>query len=96
MSTTLPETDPAENPIVEFDFEGELTAPESAVITVTPVNGADPDAASMLIGSAQFAGSSVYQRVQPNVAGLNYKLRCKATQGDDVRVRVGILPARTA
>lgn len=96
MSTTLPDTDPEENPIVEFDFEGELSAPASAVITVTPVNGADPDAASMLIGSPQFSGSSVYQRVKPNIAGLNYKIRCKATQGEDVRVRVGILPARTA
>lgn len=96
MSTTLPETDPEENPIVEFDFADELTAPESAVITVTPVNGSDPDAASMLVGTAQFAGASVYQRVKPNIAGLNYKLRCKATQGDDVRVRVGILPAREA
>lgn len=96
MSTQLPETDPDENPIVEFDFTGELAAPASAVISVTPINGADPGAASMLIGSAQFSGASVFQRVKPNIAGINYKLRCKATQGDDVRVRVGILPARDA
>lgn len=96
MSTILDETDPSENPIVEFDFSGELTAPSSAVIYVTPINGADQGAASMLIGSAQFSGASVFQRVKPNLSGINYKLRCEATQGDDVRVRVGILPARAA
>lgn len=96
MNTLLPYTDPAESVVVEFDFSGELTAPDSAVVTVTPVNGADPAAASMLIGTAQISGSSVFQRVKPNLAGLNYKLRCVATQGDDIRVRAGILPVRVA
>lgn len=96
MSTQLPETDPDENPIVEFDFAGELTAPASPVITVTPINGADPSATAVLVGPAQISGTSVFQRVKPNLAGINYKLRCKATQGDDVRVRVGILPSREA
>ncbi len=96
MTQILEETDPDENPIVEFDFTGELTAPESAVISVTPINGDDPDAASMLVGSAQFSGASVFQRVKPNLSGINYKLRCKATQGDEVRVRAAILPVRDA
>lgn len=96
MTQLVDVTDPAENPIVDFDFTGELTAPASAVITVTPIDAVDPDAASMLIGGPQFSGASVFQRVKPNLSGVDYKLRCEATQGDDTRVRACIMPSRTA
>jgi hypothetical protein len=96
MTQLVDVTDPAENPIVDFDFTGELTAPASAVITVTPIDAVDPDAASMLIGSPQFSGASVLQRVKPNLAGVDYHLHCAATQGEETRVLAGIMPVRTA
>jgi hypothetical protein len=95
MRTTLPALDSDESVIVEFDFTGELT-PATAVVTATTLNGVDPDVATVLVGVAQIVGASVFHRVKPNLVGVNYKLRCKATQGDDVRVRVGILPTREA
>lgn len=94
--TTLPEKDPAESVVVEFAFDGELTAPASAVVSVTPINGADPASASMLDGALQIVGASVLQRISAGVDRLNYTLRCEATQGDDVRVRAAVLPVRTA
>lgn len=96
MRTLLPEIEPDESVVVEFSFAGELAAPASALVLVIPINGADPGAAGMLLGTVQISGSSVFQRVKPALAGINYKLRCVATQGDDVRVRVGVLPVRAA
>lgn len=96
MTTITDDLYIGESVVVEFDYTGELTAPASAVITVTPVNGTDAGAASMLDGAAQISGAKVYQRVQPGVAGLNYLLHCLATQGSDKRVRFGVLPVRAA
>lgn len=83
-----------ESVAVEFVFAGELAAIDSALVAVTPVNGADPAAASMLVGSPQITGSSVFQRVQPGVPGLNYQLVCRAVRGDDSRIRHALLPVR--
>lgn len=96
VDALLPEKDPAESVVVEFDFYGELTAPTIATLSVTPINGADPAAASMLDGSYQISGASVLQRIKLGVDKLNYKLRCEAAQGGDVRVRAAILPVRQA
>jgi len=96
MTTITDDLYIGESVVVEFDYSGELTAPASAVVTVTPVNGTDAGAAAMLDGAAQISGAKVYQRVQPGIAGLNYKLHCVATQGSDKRVRAGIIPVRDA
>lgn len=85
-----------ESVVIEFDFRGELSAPSAAMVSVTPVNGADPGAAAMLDGSVQIVGASVFQRVKPGIAGLNYRLRCRAVDGNEVRVRSAILPVREA
>lgn len=96
LETLLTQKDPAESRLVEFDFAGDLTAPASAVVSVTAINGTDAASASMLDGSPVISGTLVSQRVKLGVDKLNYKLRCEATQGVDVAVRAAILPVRVA
>lgn len=95
---TLPDTDPAENPVVEFDFSGELDAVDAAVVSVVVERGRDADPAALLEGPPQIDGVRVYQRIASSAAvpGVDYRLRCEATHGTDLRVRAGILPVRTA
>lgn len=85
-----------ESVVVEFVYQGELDAIDTAAVSVTAVNGADPAAASMLDGSPQVSGTSVLQRVRPGVAGINYKLSCRAVHGADARIRRALLPVREA
>lgn len=85
-----------ESVLVEFVFAGEIDAIDTATLAVTPVNGIDPAAASMLDGSPQYMGSSVYQRIRPGVPGLNYRLVCRAVRGADIRIRHALLPVRAA
>lgn len=95
--TSLDEKDPYENPVVEFDFTGELASISGTpVITVTPINGADPAAASMLSGAFQISGTKVFQRLDNGLIKINYELRCEASDGINKRVRVGVLPVRKA
>lgn len=96
LETLLPQKDPAESRLVEFDFAGDLAAPASAVVSVTVIDGTDAAASSMLDGSPVIAGTVVSQRVKLGVDRNNYKLRCEATQGVDVAVRAAILPVRVA
>lgn len=98
MSTLLEEMDPVETPVVEFDFTGEITAIDSVVITAASINGRSASAAALLDGSPQIVGTTVLQRIKTaiGVDQVDYRLRCEATQGSDKRVRVGILPVRTA
>lgn len=93
-TTMLPDKDPAESVVVEFAFDGELSEIDSATMAIALLNGADPDIAAMLDGALQIQGTSVLQRVSAGVDQVNYKLRCVATHGDDVRVRAAILPVR--
>lgn len=90
------EKDPWENVAVEFVFAGELSAIDSAAVSIAVVNGTDADVAAMLDGALQISGTSVFQRVANGVDDVNYKLRCEAAHGADKRVRAGILPVRTA
>lgn len=92
MRHLLPETDPAENPVVEFDFYGEMVSIDSAVVSITPVG------AALLDGAPQISGTSVLQRIKHGVAAdkTNYTLRCEAIGGADRRVRAATLPVRTA
>lgn len=92
MSQTLPQTDPWENPVVEFDFAGELASIDSATVTIAP------GGAGLLDGALQIIGASVFQRIKSAATTdkTNYTLRCEAQGGADRRVRSAILPARTA
>lgn len=87
---------PEESVLVEFDYTGELTAPTIAVVSIAVVNGVDPDAATMIVGAPQFSGAKVIQRISAGIDKTNYKVKCVATQGNDIRVRADILPVRAA
>lgn len=91
----LDEKAPVENPVVTFDFTGELgPITGTPVITVTPINGADPGAMAMLSGAFQISGSTVLQRVVNGLDNINYKLYCEASDGVNIRVRAAVLPVR--
>lgn len=90
----LPDKDPAESVVVEFAFDGELAAIDSAVVSIAVIDGADPAAAAMLTGALQIQGTNVLQRISVGVDQVNYELRCVATHGADVRVNRAILPVR--
>lgn len=79
-----------ENPVLEFDFSGELSSIDTAVITVSP-------AGLLLDGAYQVSGAVVLQRVR-SLTGqdkTNYRIRCEAVSGVEKRVRVGVLPVRS-
>lgn len=92
-----PIKDPTESVIVEFDFTGEMSDITSAEVSISiHGTGMDADMASMLVGALQIIPPKVLQRVALGVPGVNYKLRCKASHGSDVRVRSDVMPVRTA
>lgn len=92
-----PIKDPAESIVVEFDFSSEIAAVSSASVAVAIYgSGTDPDAATVLDGAAQISGTSVYQRVQNGVHGVDYALRCLATSGSDILLRSDVMPVRTS
>lgn len=88
----LDEMDPWENPVIEFDFYGELTAISAVVVSVAP------GGITFLEGAPQIVGTSVYQRIKPGITidKTNYTLRCEATGGLERRVRSAVLPVRRA
>lgn len=90
MRQTLDEMDPWENPVVQFDFDGELSSVDSAMVTITP------GGAELLDGAIQIVGTSVFQRIKSGAATdkTNYNIRCEAVGGIDRRVLVGVLPVR--
>ena len=92
-----PIKDPAESIVIHFDFSSELTAIDTAAMSVAICgDGADPAIADIRDGPHQISGTSVLQRVGLGVAGVNYTMRCVATRGDDVIVRSDIMPVRNA
>lgn len=93
-----PIKDPAESVVIEFDFKGEMSSISTATVSASIHGyGIDTNVASMLDGSPQvLAPSKVLQRVRNGVAGVNYKLRCVASSGNDVIVRAGVMPVRDA
>lgn len=92
MTMMLPDTDPWENPVVEFNFTGELASVDSATVSI------EPGGAGLLDGALQIVGASVLQRIKSAaiIDKTNYTIRCQATGGVDRRVRSAILPVRTA
>lgn len=96
MSTTLPETDPYENPVIEFDFAAELDGVDSATVSVSVASGRDPSPIDLVDGAPQISTTKVLQAIASNMAvdGVDYRIRCEAVRGTDKRVLVGILPVR--
>lgn len=89
----LPEKDPAESVVVEFDFSSELPSVLSAITSISiEGNGIDPSVSSMLVGAPQVSGTKVLQRVSGGVSGVLYKLRCEGTMGANVIVRSDHMP----
>lgn len=77
--------DPDEIITVTFPFGDELGA---AVInsvdylTLEPVNGEDPDVATMLNGANSISEGDVLQSVRNGVNNVDYKARCRAVLSD--------------
>lgn len=93
MRQTLPAMDPAENPVLEFDFSADL----ASIDQVLSVEIA-PGGSALLDGAPQIVGTSVMQRIKPDIANIdtNYTVRCVALGGTDRRVRAATLPVRRA
>lgn len=87
--------DPAENIVLEFDFTGELTSISTATVSITAQDGSNT-AATMLDGAPQITGAKVLQRIKNGVDQIDYKPRCVAISGADVRVRAATLPVKLA
>lgn len=85
-----------ESVVLEFVFANDLDAIDSAAVHVAPINGNDPAAGAMLVGSPQVSGTSVLQRVKPGINAINYALTCRAVHGADARVLRAVLPVRAA
>lgn len=83
---SLEPKDPAEAYAVEFKFDRVLSVITGATVTVSLLAGTDASPSSLLNGTPQISGTSVYQRIQSGVAGCTYKLRCEATDGTETYV----------
>jgi hypothetical protein len=75
----------AEAEIFTVDF-GPRLAPgvtiSSPVWSITPVDGIDPDAASMILGSASISGSTSSQLIGAGIPGLRYAPICTVQTSD--------------
>lgn len=97
MIVTWPKKDPAEKVWATFDYGAALEGGEtiqSAVISVTLVQGSDADPQAVLDGPAMLlAGGRVMQRIQGGVAGAAYRVRCAATTSTGrILVVAGVVP----
>ena len=78
---------------LSFDFSSVLSLVSAvASLTITVVDGTDPDVADMLDGVAEVQGPVVVQRVKNGVDGVTYELRCLAANGAERYELVGQLP----
>jgi phage gp36-like protein len=94
MTTRFTDKDPADIITLNFDFSADADAVTSPTVTATVVQGTDPDPALILVGAATVEGAVVRQRVQGGLAGVDYGLICRATNGDDSLSIEAILPVR--
>jgi len=94
MTTRFDDKEPGNEITVEFDFGPELTTVSSPSVTIAVFSGADPDVASMLIGSPVVSGAKVLQRIRAGLNGVDYALACVATSGTDTYTIGAILPVR--
>lgn len=91
----LPIKDPVESVVVTFNFTGEMPAISVAAVAVSVHKGQDPDPSAVLFGPPQVSGTEVRQRVKNGLSGVTYRLRCVATNGDDVIVRADLMTVKT-
>lgn len=91
----LPVKDPEESVVMEFDFSDDLPEVLSAIVSITVEDGEDLNFTSILDGSAQIKGTSVYQRLSHGVHEVLYKVRCEASYGVNVAVQSDLLYVKT-
>lgn len=92
-----PIKDPAESVVIEFDFTGEMSSIDTAVVSVDTMDGAiDPAVAGVKDGTHQIIGTKVFQRASLGVSGVNYAWRCLAIQGSDKILRADVMPVKTS
>lgn len=88
MTKFLTSKDPEEAYAIEFDFSSVLSS-----ITSAECSASD---SQVLNGLPQVAGTSVRQRVYQGSSGIDYPIRCKASDGVETYVLVATLPVRIA
>lgn len=95
----LPAKDPVEIKLVEFLFANQLDEAVtlvSATVSCTVQNGVDAAYGSVLSGAAVIVGTTVLQRVQAGVDGVDYRLSCVATDANALVHKVAAtMPVRT-
>lgn len=92
----LPEKDPEEVLVVDFQFDHELDlleTIESAIVTIYTYVGSDTTPSAMLVNALVMDTTSVHQSVGGGVNGTTYKLKCLATtSGGKTLIRKCLLP----
>jgi hypothetical protein len=72
----------AEAELFTVDFGPRLAPGVTISSPITPVDGADPAAASMIIGSASLSGSTSSQIIGGGVPGIRYAPICTVQASD--------------
>jgi hypothetical protein len=75
--------DPSEEITLTFDFSARGLQASSATVGVRLIEGIDSDPSTMLVGSPQYDGACVLQRVKGGVKGCKYKFMTYATVDSD-------------
>lgn len=88
MTKFITSKDPEEAYAIEFDFSSVLSS-----ISTAECSASD---SAILNGAPQISGTSVRQRVYQGESGVDYPIRCKASDGIETYVLVATLPVRTA
>lgn len=90
--------DPEETVVVTFDYTLDLAVAETLsapLVTAEVMVGEDPAPAAIILGAASVDGPRVHQFVTSGVAGVNYRLQCKAaTSLSQELALAGVLPVR--
>jgi hypothetical protein len=90
--------DPAEKKLLVFSFANQVEAGvaiASATVAVLVQTGTDATPAAMLDGVPLINGSDVLQRLQGGISGVDYHLRCLATDGSGlVHLVSAVLPVK--
>ena len=96
MNSLLPDKDPEEVLVIDFQFDHELDPLEtlqSAIVTIYTYVGSDPNPSAMLVNALVMDTTSVHQSVGGGVNGTVYKLKCLAvTSGGKTLIRKCLLP----
>lgn len=96
----LPNKDPSEIKLLRFQFKDDIqpgTTIALVELSVAAVSGVDPAVADVLQGAAQInnAALEVLQAVRLGVDGVDYELRCLATDSGGLKHLVSAaLPVR--